>query len=558
MKRTKVILLAIILLASALRLYQLGQIPEGFHADEAAFGYNAFSILKTGKDEYGKWIPVIIKSFGDYKGALYSYLSIPFIFIFGLTEFAVRLPSAISGVLLVFLTFVFVRDLTKRDELALLASGASALMPITILVSRESEPALLATDFVILGLIAFMRWENDKKLIWFFTAVFSFAISMVTYFIPRLFVLTVIPILWLYERSVWKGRKLLYLIVLYLVMILSVALLTFSSTGARLGQVNVFTSDRVTLPLLEKLREDGVQSVGTITARVFHNKVSEYGRYLMHNYMQYFSFDYLFFEAGQPRREVVPGMGILYLVDLPFLLLGIYFVFHKKYRWGYFVISWLLITPLLLSFASDETPNIHRYVINALPVALLIALGIIESVRWTRNAGTQKFVVIGIGLLYIINFSYFAEQLFIHQPVHFPFYRGFAYKRLVEIIPKYYNSFDKVIVTKGNESPYIYFLFYSANDPLKYQASGSHRDLDYQGFGKYLFVPYDCPSFNESRADSAISDNFRTLLVRRGGCVLGKNDKLLESVPWHGGSEAFQLVEYQATPSAKPNPGMSL
>lgn len=542
--------MCILLLSTALRFYRLGQIPEGFHADEAAFGYNAYSILKTGKDEYGELLPIIMKSFGDYKGTLYSYLSIPFIYMFGLTEFATRLPSALSGVLLVLLTFLFIQDLTKRDNLSLLAAGLSALMPMTILVSRESEPALLASDFVILGLIAILKWKNNGKLIWFFTAMISLSVSMVTYYIPRLFVPIIIPLLWYFKRNTWKGRWLIYLVVLYIFMIISVGYLTLNSSGARLGQVNIFTTDRVMLPLQEKFREDGVQQIGAKTARLFHNKISEYGRYLMHNYMQYFSFDYLFYEAGQPRREVIPSVGILYLIDLPFLLYGIYTVFHKRYRWGYFIISWLLITPALLSFASDETPNIHRYIINALPLSALIATGITEFSQGMRKVLGVKFILIGIGVFYVINFSFFTEEFFVHQPVHFPFYRGFAYKQLVTEIPKYYNSYSKIIVTKGNESPYIYFLFFSAYDPLKYQASGSHRDLDYQGFDKYVFVPYDCPSFNQSKDYNMISDKLHILLIRRGGCVLGVNDRLLETVSWRGGSEAFQIVNYQATPSS--------
>ena len=65
--------------------------------DEAALGYNAYSILETGRDEYGQILPIIFKSFGDYKPGFYVYLTLPFIKVFGLNELSVRLPSIILG-----------------------------------------------------------------------------------------------------------------------------------------------------------------------------------------------------------------------------------------------------------------------------------------------------------------------------------------------------------------------------------------------------------------------------------------------------------------------------
>src|SRR5437016_2654950 len=90
-----ILLLAIIFsLAFFLRVYKLGDVPTGFHRDEAYLGYNAYSILKTGKDISGNMLPLHLKSF-LYSPAGYSYFSIPFIVLFGLNEFAIRFPSAI-------------------------------------------------------------------------------------------------------------------------------------------------------------------------------------------------------------------------------------------------------------------------------------------------------------------------------------------------------------------------------------------------------------------------------------------------------------------------------
>ena len=101
----KIALIFIFALALFLRIYKLGSCPVGFLWDEAALGYNGYSILKTGRDEYGKFLPIIFKSFGDYKPGLYVYLTVPSIAIFGLTEFSTRLPAAIFGSLTVLLIY---------------------------------------------------------------------------------------------------------------------------------------------------------------------------------------------------------------------------------------------------------------------------------------------------------------------------------------------------------------------------------------------------------------------------------------------------------------------
>src|SRR3989344_5210772 len=92
-------IIAIIILAAILSLYKLGEVPSGLYQDETAIGYNAYSLLETGKDEHGVSYPLYFKSFGDYKLPVYIYLTAFSVKTFGLTGFAVRLPSAVFGIL---------------------------------------------------------------------------------------------------------------------------------------------------------------------------------------------------------------------------------------------------------------------------------------------------------------------------------------------------------------------------------------------------------------------------------------------------------------------------
>src|SRR3990167_10549491 len=106
---TKKIFWAILVLAFILRFYKLGEIPLSLDWDENSNAYNAYSILKTGRDEYGNFLPITNRSFDDYKPPLYMYLDIPAVAFFGLTPFAARLPSAVFGFLTIPLIYLLAK-----------------------------------------------------------------------------------------------------------------------------------------------------------------------------------------------------------------------------------------------------------------------------------------------------------------------------------------------------------------------------------------------------------------------------------------------------------------
>src|SRR3972149_424312 len=110
MTKGKILLIIIILLAVVLRFWHLGAYPA-FNADEAAIGYNAYSLIETGKDEHGNTWPIHFQSFNDYKPGLYFYLVLPFVKALGLNEWAVRIPGALLGVGTALILYLLVNEL---------------------------------------------------------------------------------------------------------------------------------------------------------------------------------------------------------------------------------------------------------------------------------------------------------------------------------------------------------------------------------------------------------------------------------------------------------------
>jgi 4-amino-4-deoxy-L-arabinose transferase-like glycosyltransferase len=126
-KKVFLVLFSILFLGVFLRFYQLGTVPQGLHRDEAFLGYNAYSILKTGKDMSGNFLPLHLQSF-LYSPAGYSYFSIPFIALFGLSAFSVRFASAFFSSGSIVLVFFLSRKIFEDSKDKNLISIVSAFL----------------------------------------------------------------------------------------------------------------------------------------------------------------------------------------------------------------------------------------------------------------------------------------------------------------------------------------------------------------------------------------------------------------------------------------------
>lgn len=531
------IFFGIILIAIGLRFWKLGEIPAGFHVDEADFGYNAYSLWKTGKDEYGKPYPLIYKSLSDYKGAVYAYLTIPFIAAAGLSEWAVRAPSAIFGILFIILTFAFVYRISNSYRLALLSMALAAISPLGVLLSRVQSDPLVGAFFFYLGFYLLLLWIEKKHLWHLVLAVVSLYTGFYTYATVKLFVL---PFLVLLAVRCWKswGKKVRVTItLLFILLSLTIAGTLATSAGTRLGQVSIFGTMNVQLPLEEQIREDGVMKAPLLLTRAFHNKIFGYAQYIADNFASYFSYNFLFRQATQPLREQVPGVGVLLLADLPFLLLGIYTVFRKKYSYGITAVLWMLMVPAVLSVASDESPNIHRFFWASIPLYLLTAAGILTAYDLAVKKYRTLFIA-GVILLFSVNEIYYLHQLFIHQAIHNPYYRNNEDKELALTLEKLAPSYDIIVSQKILED----MLFYWPVDPLIYQKEGSPRDTDNSWYRNFYFVTDACPSLLASPKIRALKAP-RILYIDKGECRLMEDDLIVGVIKYKNTLDAYYLIE---------------
>ncbi len=513
------VLLLIFLTAVFLRFYQLNQIPNGLHIDEAINGVNGYFLLYTGRDSDNNWLPLQTEVFGDYNPTGYSYLTILPIKLFGLNEFATRLPGALLGTLTILASFLLAFSIFKNKKIALLSAFLVAVSPWHIVFSRSSEETLVSLFFVVLGFaLVFLSFEN-KKIKFLVPGVLVLAVSFFMYFTPRIFVPLFFLTVLVFVNSLWYKQKNLryrnFLICSFLFLVAIVGFLIFGVKGSenRFNQVSIFGSLGTKLIMQEQIREDGVMGTNVKITQFFHNKFVNYSLTYIANYIDYFSGKFLFVEGGLPMWFRVEGIGLIYIVELPFLLIGLVVLAVSKNKIYKIPLLWILIAPTIAAPTIDDIPNIRRSLLMFPMLEIIGAFGFLHILQNRKKISKGLFV--SIAIIFIFNFIYFLHQYFIHTPIHRNWYRNEGFGEMVKTVKNSYNKVGKVIVTKDAGGIYPFILFYMKYDPKEYLSKGLLKDKDYTGFGKFFFVPQACPSHDK---DDRFPKGTKTIYVDKGEC----------------------------------------
>src|SRR5258708_2120247 len=181
-----ILVIAVFLIAFILRFYRLSDLPKGLNEDETAIGYNAYLILQTGRDEYGNFMPLYFKSFGDYKLPVYIYLTGFSEKVFGVNAFAVRFWSAFLGSLSVVVFYFLVRHFSRNKIMELVFGLLLAINPWHLFFSRAAFEVNVANFFILSGVLSFVLGTERKKALLITLSIIAFGLSVYTYNVTRL------------------------------------------------------------------------------------------------------------------------------------------------------------------------------------------------------------------------------------------------------------------------------------------------------------------------------------------------------------------------------------
>jgi 4-amino-4-deoxy-L-arabinose transferase-like glycosyltransferase len=534
MKIHKFLIIPIILVAFIIRFVNIWSTPA-LNPDEAALGYNAYSLILTGKDEHGAAWPLHFQSFGDYKPGGYVYLAIPFIKFLGLTPLAVRLPNLILSLFTIFFLYKLVLLLSKNNTLALLSTLVLTFSPWHIHFSRGAWEAQTALSFIVIGTYFFFKSIQKKFLLNFSLFVLFYIASIYCYHSARIVApLLALSLCILYFQFLIKKLPHILLTILFCVLLAIPVTLSFLRNGgtARFGGVGI-TADQGPVNRSNELINQHNSS--QLPFRIIHNKRVLYLISWGQKYASHFDLNFLTISGDEVPRSKVPDMGQIYLIELPFLILGIVFlittkIFSQKSK--IFIFLFLLIAPLASSL-TFQAPSALRSLPLVIPLSIFISSGIFYSFILLKKFSKPLLIIIIAAYLYSI--SYYFDSYFFHYAKRYPFAWQYEFDKLVPYLESQKSQYQNIYITNKYDQPYILFLFYSKYPPQQIQPQIKLTPPDNFGFSTVL--GYDNYHFGKIEWDKIPTNS---LVVTSDEVVPEPPEKVID---FPNGQPAFNIYK---------------
>lgn len=525
----------VFLIALFLRTWQLVKYPVHFSMDEAAIGYNAYSVLRTGRDEHGKFLPLAFESVGDFKPPVNVYLTAISEAVFGYGEFAVRIPSAVIGALTVLVFILVLRKMKLGWPASVFGGLWLSLLPWHIHFSRGGFEAVTALFFLITGVWLFLVWVESKKVYQLIFSVVSFSLSVWAYHAERFFIpILVLFLIILYKKdikaSTAKVRKQVGMGI--------VVLLFFAAPFINLAVFTPAVAQRAATTSI--LRETSLNQnlhlsyTGSVQ-RIFDNNAFIIFRHWAGKYLNYFDLRFWFWEGLQFTQPGFPDLGLVYALDLPLFLYGIYTIVksdNKKLK--AISLFWFFAGPLPASFAMNEQHPLRA--LTWLPFFGIVIASGMDGIL--ANLGKWKKGLAIYGALIVAGVIYFGD-IYMHQ---FPWFYSeswqYGFREVSQIACDGLSKYDKIYISDTFGSlgplntgvPHLYTLFYCPPDRENYIALGEH-------LGKI--------NFRRPNRD-VLTEKGKLLLIGSPWDFLDGNlygGKIIKKVVYPGGADAFWIVE---------------
>lgn len=446
--RKHLLIIGIILLGTLLRLPQLDQVPNGFYIDEAAIGYDAYSIMKTGRDHWGDHLPLFARSFGDYDEATYRYLVIPAIYVFGLTEFATRLPAALAGILTIWAIYGLSCQLFDKRT-ALWIAFFLAISPWHILFSRWAVRAILLPLFFCWGLTAFLK--GFQKPAYFIFSALLFAISLHTYNSARVFVpLFLFGLIIVYRKNLWQHRNYTLPAGALFALVLGY-LFTFwiSPQGMQRAQ-STLTADWMTIP----------------------------GQYL-----SYYNPKFLFWRGDNNIRHSMEPMGQLHYLEIITIFIGLYGFFRTRHSHKWILYFWILLYPIPASLTAST--HAIRAIMGTALFAILSGYGMHTLQAWFQNKKQIVNISTTVGIL--TSLFLFYTNYFVDYAAYSAYWWQHGIGEIIQEAEKYPYP-CQIEPSKPYSLLYMFVLFYTQFSPETYHTlPQQYKDYNWEGvpLGKY-------------------------------------------------------------------------
>lgn len=515
------LLLVVIIIGGFLRFFKLSEFPVQLNHDEISQIYDVKSIVQTGRDIYGKFLPLAFYSTGDYKPGHYIYVTVPFFFILGDQEITIRVPAAFFGTLNILAVFFFIYTLTKNKTIALLSAGLVAISPSEIFYSRKSFESVIGENLLLWGLtLMLLSFEKVPSKFLKIGGAILLGLSMYIYTAYTI----IVPLIILLLVAVFRR----FTPLIYLIFFIA-PLIFFSITHSeiRFRAASVFVTQDVNLGRLI--------SLGEPPAKAFADHVFT-------RYLNQFDLTFLFLNGLDLTNEGHVDMGPIFLWQLPFLFLGVIYLIRKNnFSHSPRLLFGLLILSMIPSALTFEGHSPHRAIFAFTILNIICAFGVYWLTQFKRKIIISTFLM---GFI-LLNFIYFVRMYTVSYPYEKSQHISYPFKEIARFAWERYNNFDQIIIDPkfGETNPMIgvgvhyYLAFYGNYPPVKLQKQLKLDNLKGEiAFDKFSIRPFFWPDDKKLKNTLIIASPWSLPMES-----VDKN-KIIQTFYFYSGKEAYYAV----------------
>ncbi|OGE28525.1 hypothetical protein A2867_05085 [Candidatus Daviesbacteria bacterium RIFCSPHIGHO2_01_FULL_40_11] len=459
--KPRLLLSSIVIVGFLLRVLFINSSPPALYGDELTITLDVYSIVKTGHDQLGNFLPLTFHMSAG-RPAGYVYGSIPLVAIFGPTAIGVRALSILSGIGIITLLYLLGRKLFS-EKIGLLAAVIGAVSPWEISLSRGGFETHFALFLALLGTYLFVL-ARQKPLLYIFSAL-SFGLTLHTYLTYKVAILLFLPLLLWYQNGfkelVGKDKK--YFLAGTIVFVILVGL-SFSQTflaGSenRFFNINIFSQSSIKDTIEQKINfERQITKLPQPLARFFYNKPVEYTKVFIENYSQNFSIDFLVLHGDRNPRHNMATVGEIYFVELVLIFIGLATFWYRQRRTIIFLVFWLLLAPIPTAIV--DTPHALRSAFMLPSLIFLSAAGLVTVLNY-RN----KLLPMLVLLFFIIQFTFFIQKLYFLAPKEYSNFWSYPAKLASEMAANNKDRYDWVILSDRIDNIEFAYPTYAKIDP---------------------------------------------------------------------------------------------
>lgn len=466
------ILLLIVAVGFFLRLYGSTLMP--LYGDELTLAYDAYSILKTGHDQNGVFLPLTFQM-AEGRPAGYVYFSIPFIAAFGPTLMGARMLSILSGVGIIILLFLLGKKLVN-ERVGLLAAALFSVSPWGIQLGSGGFETHFALFLTLLGAVLLLNAKLKPFLLPL--SVLFLGLAIHTYSAYKLTVPLLAVALIFFSgglRDWFRKKYILWSISAIIIVGISLGLLmnqalTAGSEG-RFLHLNVFSKENVREKIIQKVNiERNLDKLPENMVPFFHSKNLEYAFMISGSFVNNFSLDFLFWHGdGNPRHNGAT-IGEFYPIELFFILAGLFYLVGQKKRPLKLILPWLLIAPLPATLLLET--HALRSSLMLPPLILLSAVGVYSL--WVSSTG--KWIKLLLPVIVLFQFVIFADRFYFLAPQSFSRFWSYPAKIASDLAIENRGKFDYIILSDSLDNVEFAYPVYAQVDPALVIAQNKQRE----------------------------------------------------------------------------------